>query len=165
MSTLPLLLAAVLATNGVNKAESLARITSDTTYYDRKEGIAVFKGHVHVGDSDYQMDARRAIVFMTPSNTLSRIAATGAVALTNGTKRAYGEKVTYHRDNGLIVLHGAEGAPALVLDESPEGDRSVRGRKIRFWINREQVEVVEADLSAPKPAGKKGGFSLPGMGK
>ena len=73
--------------------------------------------------------------------------------------------MTYHRDNGLIVLHGAEGAPALVLDESPEGDRSVRGRKIRFWINREQVEVVEADLSAPKPAGKKGGFSLPGMGK
>ena len=42
MITLPLLLAAVLATNGVTKAESLARITSDTTYYDRKEGIAVF---------------------------------------------------------------------------------------------------------------------------
>ena len=32
-------------------------------------------------------------------------------------------------------------------------------------VFREQVEVVEADLSAPKPAGKKGGFSLPGMGK
>ena len=172
MSMFPLVLAAALATNAVGSAGSTnatasatARITSDKTYYDRKEGIAVFKGHVYVDDSDYQMHANRAYVFMNASNTLSRIAATGAVALTNGTKRAYGEKVTYHRENGLVVLHGTDGAPAQVMDETPDGVRSVRGRKIRFWINREQVEVLDADLSAPRPSGKSSPWALPGMGK
>ena len=164
MSVLGLIFAAVLATNVTEKASTPARITSDSTYYDRKEGIAVFKGHVHVDDCDYQMHAKHAYVFMnTASNTLSRIVATGDVALTNGTKRAYGEKVTYRRDDGLVVLHGdGKSRPATVVDETPQGERRVEGSKIRFWINTEQVEVVDATLTAPRPSGGDGKFSLPG---
>lgn len=184
MSALGIILAAALATDGVGAAESAdrvdaagatsevakasspARITSDTTYYDRKEGIAVFKGNVHVDDCDYQMHAKRAYVFMNVvSNSLSRIAALGSVALTNGTKRAYGEKVTYHREDGLVVLHGTDANPAVVLDETPDGPRTAKGRKIRFWINREQVEVTEAVLTAPRPEGGGLPFSMPGSGK
>ena len=174
MSALIPILAAVLATNGVEtagtpnaaaKVSPPARITSDSTFYDRKEGIAVFKGHVHVDDVDYQMHAERAYVFMNvASNTLSRIAATGAVALTNGTKRAYGEKVTYHRENGLVVLHGTDETPAVVVDDVEGGPRTAKGRKIRFWIDREQVEVLEAVLSAPRPAGGSMPFKVPGKG-
>lgn len=145
-----LLLAALAATNTTTKIENPARITSDTTYYDRKEGIAVFKGHVHVDDSEYQLHSERAYLFMSETNTLSRLAATGHVAITNGTKRAYGDKATYRRDTGLIVLTGAEGESAIVIEESEKGDQTVRGRKIRFWVNQEQVEVVEADITAPK---------------
>ena len=173
MSILIPVLAAVLATNGVNaagttnvsaKASPPARITSDSTFYDRKEGVAVFKGNVHVDDSDYQMHAKRAYVFMnTASNTLSRIVATGDVALTNGTKRAYGEKVTYRRDDGLVVLHGdGAGHPATIIDVTPQGERRVEGSKIRFWINTEQVEVLDATMKTPRPAGAAARIALPG---
>ncbi len=144
----------VASTNGAAASSQPVLITADSTYYDRKEGYAIFKGHVAVHDADYQLHADRAYVFMqAASNTLSRIAAIGSVAITNGTKRAYGSQATYHRDEGLVVLHGAEGADARVLDETPAGARVVQGRKIRFWIDREQVEVLDATLSSPKPEG------------
>ena len=152
-----LLAAAVAATNAV---ATTARITSDSTYYDRKEGIAVFKGHVHVDDAEYQMHAERAYVFLNGTNELSRIAATGSVALTNGQRRAYGEKATYNREKGLVTLTGAPGNPALITEETDEGERTVRGRKIRFWIGQEQVEVIESDISAPKGGAKA---DLPGL--
>lgn len=157
----PLLLAAIAATNVFGKAETPARVTSDTTFYDRKEGIAVFKGHVHVDDDEYQMHADKAFLYLTPSNTLSRIVATGDVALTNGLRRAYGEKVTYGHEKRLITLHGSEGKPARIVDSTPDGDRVVEGLKIRFWINREQVEVLNAVLSAPTSGS---GSALPGFG-
>ena len=142
------------STNAATASSQPVLITADSTYYDRKEGYAIFKGHVAVHDADYQLHADRAYVFMqAASNTLSRIAAIGSVAITNGTKRAYGSQATYHRDEGLVVLHGAEGADARVLDETPAGARVVQGRKIRFWIDREQVEVLDATLSSPKPEG------------
>ena len=143
------------------EVRDMAKIKADTTYYDRKEGMIAFKGHVHVEDSDYQMHTDRAYVFLTATNTLSRIAAIGSVALTNGMRRAYGEKLTYRHDSRLVVLHGGEGAPATVIDETPSGDRTLRGSKIRLWINSEQVEVDDADISAPKAGAKQ---AIPGLG-
>lgn len=158
-----LLFAAILATNSFNKIENPARITSDSTYYDRKEGIVVFKGHVHVDDPDYQMHANRAFLFLSATNSLDRIVAMGSVALTNEMKRAYGERVTYHRQNGLIVLYSGNGNPAIVTEVAENGtERTVRGKKIRFWINQEQVEVMEADITAPRESTDK--IGLPGMG-
>lgn len=155
-----LFLAALTATNVVGKVESPARITSDSTYYDRKEGIAVFKGHVHVDDSEYQMHAERAYLFMSSTNTLSRIAANGSVAVTNGLRRAYGSKATYNHDTRLITLHGSAKKPAEIIDATPEGDRVLRGKKIRFWINKEQVEVDGADLTTPRSGAEK---TIPGL--
>ena len=160
--------AAAVATNAVQgaavatNAVSEARITSDTTYYDRKEGIVVFKGHVHVDDAEYQMHSDRGYLFLSETNSLKRIVATGGVALTNGLRRAYGDSVTYRRDIGLVVLRGTDENPAVVSETAPSGERMVRGRKIRFWVNQEQVEVVEATISAPKSS-LGGGGGLPGM--
>ena len=133
-----------------------ARITSDSSYYDRKEGLVVFKGRVHVDDAEYQMHSERGFLFLSETNSLRRIVAMGGVALTNGMRRAYADKVIYRRDNGLVILHGKEGAPATVIEDTAAGERSVRGRKIRFWVNQEQVEVIEADISAPKASGGQG---------
>ena len=164
-----LLLATALAlTNVADRAGSpaptnavtTARITSDSTYYDRKEGIAVFKGHVHVDDAEYQMHAERAYLFLTGTNDLSRIAATGSVALTNGQRRAYGERATYNREKGVVTLTGAPGKPAIVAEDTPEGVRMVQGRKIRFWVSQEQVEVVEAVIDAPRTGSAT---DLPGL--
>lgn len=157
-----LLLAAVAVSNTTERVDQPARITSDSTYYDRKEGIAVFKGHVHVDDAEYQMHADRAFVYLSNTNSLSRIAAIGSVAITNELKRAYGAKVTYHREKGLVVLSGDDKTIAEVIEQTEEGDRVVRGKKIRFWVNQEQVEVLEADISAPATGGIK---EIPGLSK
>ena len=147
-----MVLAAVNATTNVT-AGGTARITSATTYYDRKEGFAYFSGHVFVDDEKYKLHADRAYVFMNGSNDLHRIVAIGHVAMTNETKRAYGAKASYYRDPGMVILYSGEGAPAEVRDETSKGDQVVKGKKIKFWTNSEQVEVLEAEISAPSSGG------------
>ena len=130
-----------------------AKITSDSTIYNRKEGIASFEGHVHVDDEQYQMHADRVYLFLEGTNELKRIVALGNVAMTNAARRAYGAKATYSKKNGLVVLHSGDGITAEVRDESKEQPQIVRGKRIRFWVGSEQVEVDEADLTGAAPAG------------
>ena len=139
------------------KAEAplrLARITSDSTYYDRKEGMAVFTGHVHVDDEQYQMHADKAYVFLTATNTLKRIVAIGGVALTNELKYATGAKASYYKDGGMVVLYGDDDVNAEVVDASGPQKQTLRGKKIKFWIDSEQVEVLDATIVAPVKAGR-----------
>ena len=58
----------------------------------------------------------------------------------------------------MVVLDSQGGSPAEVRDESKGEAQSVRGSKIRFWTDSEQVEVVGADISAPVKGGVKGGL-------
>ena len=146
-----MLLAILFAAGGVAAGGTVgtAKITSASTYYDRKEGFAYFSGHVFVDDEKYKLHADRAYVFMSGSNELHRIVALGHVAMTNDTKRAYGAKASYYRDPGMVVLYSGDGVSAEVRDETSKGDQVVKGKKIKFWTNSEQVEVLEAELSAP----------------
>ena len=130
-----------------------ATITSRSTYYDRKDGFAVFTGSVHVDDEQYQMHADKAYVFFEGTNQLKRIVATGGVALTNGTRRAYGGKASYYRKSGMVVLYSSDNAPAEVRDEAEDRNQTVKGSKIKFWIDAEQVEVLDAQISAPAAGG------------
>ena len=164
-----------------------AKITSDMTVYNRKEGIASFEGHVHVDDEQYQMHADRVFLFFETekesgaTNGLSqaangtngvhkaakkdpndmrraagdvrRVVAIGNVAMTNDAHRAYGAKATYSKKNGLVVLYSGDGITAEVRDESKAQPQTVRGKRIRFWIDSEQVEVDEADLTGAAPSG------------
>lgn len=136
----------------------MARITSDTTYYDRKEGMAVFTGRVYVDDEQYQMHADKAYVFMTATNTLKRIVAIGHVALTNGLRCASGEKASYYRESGMVVLYGGDGRNAEIVDASRGQNQTLRGSKIKFWINSEQVEVLDATIVAPASASRSAGL-------
>ena len=155
-----------------------AKITSDTTVYNRKEGIASFEGHVHVDDEQYQMHADRVFLFFDvdkDSNSTNgvrrakgtndlhraagdvrRVVAIGNVAMTNDAHRAYGAKATYSKKNGLVVLYSGDGITAEVRDESKAQPQIVRGKRIRFWIDSEQVEVDEADLTGAGPSGGVG---------
>ena len=146
-------------------AKRPARITSATTYYDRKEGIIYFDKDVYVDDEQYQLHADKAYVFLSGTNDVRRIVAIGNVAMTNDTKRAYGVKVSYYKDGGMVVLYGGEGRPAEVRDESKEQDQVVKGRKIKFWIDSEQVEVMEADITAPTSGLGKDGFQKAILGR
>ena len=179
--------AAVPSDATVTNAERPAKITSDMTVYNRKEGIASFEGHVHVDDEQYQMHADRVFLFFETekesgaTNGLSqaangtngvhkaakkdpndmrraagdvrRVVAIGNVAMTNDAHRAYGAKATYSKKNGLVVLYSGDGITAEVRDESKAQPQIVRGKRIRFWIDSEQVEVDEADLTGAAPSG------------
>ena len=149
-------LGATLLGSAFGEGVGRAVITADSTFYDRKEGLIALTGHVFVDDAEYKLHSERAFVFLEGTNELKRLVATGNVALTNLQRRAYGDKVTYRKDNGLVVLYGKEGAPAEIRDESKgEGDSAqiVRGKKIRFWVDREQVEVENAEISGPSGGG------------
>ena len=141
------LIAAIAVTNAV--AGGMAHITSESTFYDRKEGYAYFRGKVHVDDKEYQLHADKAFVFFDGTNSLKRIVAIGHVAMTNGTKRAYGDKASYYRGPGMVVLSSGNGIGATVCDETPKGEQKVVGEKIRFWTGSQQVEVIKATISAP----------------
>ena len=180
-----------------------AKITSDATVYNRKEGVASFEGHVHVDDEQYQMHADRVFLFFEvdadatngvrrakgtndvhraakgtndvdrvakgtndvhkagkgtddmrrAAGDVRRVVAIGHVAMTNDAHRAYGAKATYSKKNGLVVLYSGDGITAEVRDESKAQPQIVRGKRIRFWIDSEQVEVDEADLSGAAPSG------------
>ena len=156
----PILLAAVgtLPTNDAVRvtndvAATTTRITAGSTYYDRKEGFAYFSGKVTVEDPRYQLHADRAFVYMGETNDLRRIVALGGVAITNETKRAYGAKASYYRDTGMVVLYAGDETAAEVRDETPDGSQVVRGKRIRFWTTARQVEVIEADITAPSKGG------------
>ncbi len=148
-------------TNYVDKVEKKAkkltgrpaRITSKSTVYNRKEGIASFEGSVYVDDEQYQMHADRVFLFMEGTNEVKRIVALGNVAMTNEMRRAYAAKATYSKKNGLVVLYSGDGITAEVRDESKKQDQVVRGSRIRFWIGTEQVEVDDADLTGAAPGG------------
>ena len=151
---LPILLAAanVVTTNAV-PTNATTRITAGSTYYDRKEGFVYFNGNVAVIDPQYQLHADRAFVYMGGTNDLRRIVALGHVAITNETRRAYGTKASYYRDTGMVVLYSGSGTTAEVRDVAPDGDRIVRGKKIKFWTGTRQVEVLEAEITAPTDGG------------
>jgi hypothetical protein len=102
-----------------------------------------------VDDEEYQLHAEKAYVFMDGTNELKRIVALGNVAMTNETRRAYGGKAKYYRDSGLVILYARDDAPAEVREEKKDGDQVVKGSKIKFWVNSEQVEVINAEISAP----------------
>ena len=186
-----------------------AKITSDTTVYNRKEGIASFEGHVYVDDEQYQMHADRVFLFFDvdkdanstngvrrtkgtngvrrakgtndvrraakgtndvhraakgtndvhrAAGDIRRIVAIGHVAMTNDFHIAYGAKATYSKENGLVVLYSGDGITAEVRDESKAQPQIVRGKRIRFWIDSEQVEVDEADLTGAAPSGGAASF-------
>ena len=139
-------------------AGGTARITSGSAYYDHKEGYAYFSDRVAVDDAEYQLHADRAYVFMDGTNALERVVAIGRVAMTNGTKRAYGDKASYYRQSGMVVLTASEKEPAEVRDEAKGGAQIVRGKKIKFWIGTRQVEVQEAWISAPTSGSARDGI-------
>ena len=141
---LPILLAAVgVVSNGTT------RITASRATYDRKEGLACFGGGVTVTDPQYVLHADRAFVYTGETNDLKKIVALGNVAITNENRRAYGARATYFRSSGAVILSSGSNVVAEVREVGPDGDRILRGKKIKFWTGSQQVEVLEASITAP----------------
>ena len=130
-----------------------AKITSETMSYDRKEGILFFDRKVYVDDEQYQMHADRVYVFLSGTNDVKRLVALGNVALTNEFRSATCDKAVYVKAQSKVVLYAPDGGVATLKDSSEKGG-TITGSKITFWLDSEQVEVNQSDITVPGGAFK-----------
>lgn len=132
-----------------------AIITADRTDYDRKEGVVLFDRNVHVDDTQYQMHADRLFLFLDGTNDLKRLVAIGRVAITNDDKRAYCARATFNKKLGRVVMYSSDEITAELSEEGKKGS-NVKGEKITFWLDSEQVEVENPVITMPGGIGGQG---------
>ena len=132
-----------------------AIITSERTDYDRKEGVVLFDRNVHVDDAQYQMHADRLFLFLEGTNELKRLVAIGHVAITNDDKRAYCARATFNKKLGRVVMYSSDEITAELREEGKKGS-DVKGEKITFWLDSEQVEVENPVITMPGGIGGQG---------
>lgn len=125
-----------------------AIITADRTDYDRKEGVVLFDRNVYVDDEQYQMHTDRLFLFLDGTNDLKRLVAIGNVAITNENRRAYCARATFNKKLGRIVMYSSDDITASLREEGKKGSE-VKGEKITFWIDSEQVEVENPVITMP----------------
>ena len=128
------------------------RIRSATSDIDRGAGVVLLEGDVDVEHSDgYGLRADRVYLFLTASNELSRIVASGNVVLTNAARSATCPLATYRRARREVEMFGDEAGAYARLVELGEQRRELEGRRIRFWLDAEQVEVDGPRITVCKP--------------
>ena len=134
-----------------------ARITSRTADLDRREGVVMFEGDVVVRYSnDCIMCADRLYVFLAGTNELNRIVALGNVSITNETRTGTCSMATFRRKKSEIEMFG-DGKEILArLVERGEDSGALEGSRIRFWLDTEQVEIEQPQISTEQ----KGGVSF-----
>jgi len=130
-----------------------ARITSVRADFDRNEGVALFEGSVTVDYGDaYKMCADKVYVFFKGSNEFDRVVATGGVAVTNETRTGSCDSVIFRRREGEVEMYGGDNGALARLSNSETDE--VTGRRIKFWLDAEQVEVSGAEVKIGREKGK-----------
>lgn len=140
------------------------RITSQRTDYDRKEGVIMFDREVFVDDPEYKMHADQVYVFLDGTNDLRRIVALGNVSITNELRSGFCAKATYTKALSRIVMYGDGTNVVAWLKDAGKNKSEVRGRRITFWIDSEQVEIEgsEMRLDAGNVGGRNGAKKILG---
>lgn len=106
-------------------------ITSDTVEGDQKQNVVTFKGNVIAKQGDSTLFANQLTLYYDPeSKKLIEIVATGNVKVTQGDRRASGQRAIFYQNENKIVLEGE-----VVIRE---GDNVIRGEKVVYLIEEEK---------------------------
>ena len=146
MTALLLALLAVSGTAGA-KTNDVSRITSRSIDFDRTEGVIMFAGDVKVDYPGYSMTSDELFVFLKDTNRLSRVVALGNVTISNETRVGYCDRATYSKGRNEVVMYPADKAKTVRLVDNGENKSEVEGEKITFWLDAEQVEIVNSRIS------------------
>lgn len=144
--------------DNAREAEAIT-ISSERCDFDRTDGTVLFEGNAALEySSGYTMNADRLFVYFVGSNEFDRIVCEGNVAFTNESRVGMCERAVFYRPQGEIVMFGgADGALARLAEQ---GADEIAGRRIRFWIDTEQVEVnAGAVLTFERGGSSTGGVS------
>ncbi len=137
-------------------------LKGDRLDYDRKAGVAMLDGKVVLSGADrgkaYQLDAGKAMAFFQNTNDLRRVVAFDGVKVKSDNRFGYADRAVYLRGANKVTMYGGEKSKAR-LEERGERNNSVEGSRITFWIDTEQVEVIDSEITAETKGMKKyGGF-------
>lgn len=133
------------ALSGAGEAMSVVSRRSD---FDRNENLAYFEGDVVVNYyPDYRLDCDRLFVFFK-NREFDRLIALGHVAVSNDTRFGFCDRATFLRQEGEIELFGGKSEPRATLIET--GSNVIRGGRIKFWINTDQVEISNSEITVNK---------------
>lgn len=124
-----------------------AHITSRTSDFDRKEGVIMFEGDVFVRYSDETtMTADRLFMFLSGSNDLARVVAIGNVAISNDNRYGTCPMATYRRKKGEVEMFWDGEKTLARLQEFGQNAGELKGTRIKFWLDSEQVEVENSQI-------------------
>ena len=137
-------------TNTVLRADG-KELRSVRADYDHKSGVAMFDGDVEFrgreGKNEYLLTASQAFVFMSGTNDLRRVVALGGVHITSGDREGFCDRAVFTRRDSKVVMFGdGESVSARLVDNSKRRSE-VEGARITFWIDSEQVEVVDSKVT------------------
>lgn len=119
--------------------------------FDRAENVVVFEGDVRVDyQSDYHMTGDNMYAFLNYDG-LDRLVAFGNVTVTNDLRCGTCDRVIFRRKAGEVEMFSRRGGARAHLQEV--SGNAVDGRSIKFWLEGEQVEVVDSVLTV-KTQGK-----------
>ena len=146
------LLAALAAS--ATPTNSHMRVRSRSGDVDRKAGVVLLEGDVFVEHSDgYTLSADSVYLFLEAGNELGRVVASGGVVLSNGARVATCPLAVYRRSRREVEMFSdGKGAFARLVEGGGEA-RELEGRRIRFWLDAEQVEVDEPRITMGKSEG------------
>ena len=106
----------------------------------------MLEGDVFVEHSDgYVLTADSVYLFLSSASEVSRIVASGRVVLSNGNRVASCPLAVYKRRRREVEMFSdGKGAFARLVEG---GGRELEGKRMRFWLDSEQVEVDEPRIT------------------
>ena len=130
--------------------------------YDRKNGLAMLDGDVVLTGQErgkpYRLDGNKVFAFFQNTNELKRVVAYDGVKVKSENRSGSADKAVYLRAPNKVTLYAGETGRAH-LEEKGSRNNSVDGSRITFWLDAEQVEVVDSEITAEtKDVKKYGGF-------
>jgi lipopolysaccharide export system protein LptA len=133
--------------------KSPVQITSERMVYNDTKRTVIFSGSVEATHDDLVLHADTLTAFFggkqrSTAETIERIVAEGSVRAVRGTTRGTCSRLTYHVEDGILVM---EGDPVL-----RDGENTISGQVVKFYMKDNRSEVlggkgqrVKAVLGAP----------------
>lgn len=135
-------------TASISGAGESMRINSIRSDFDRESNMSYFEGEVIVNYfPDYRLDCDRLFVFFK-DRAFDRMIAEGHVAISNDVRYGFCDRATFSRNDGEIEMFGGKSVEKAVILET--GANIIKGSRIKFWINADQVEIDGSDITVNK---------------
>ena len=132
--------------SATNRADA-AEIAATRTDFDRTAGVVLFEGGVRAADARYELGADRIFLFLDGTNSLRRVVADGSVTIRDGIRSGACARASYVKPVGRVDMYGDGASTRARLVEDGARRNEIEGKKITFWVDSDQIEIVGSALT------------------